>query len=170
VFAADAPRVEAALRAVALGPERLATEVLVGNVVRYRVTRTDGAAGEEWKVDMYAHVRRSFYGDMEMVQNTAPNRDRAHRDFPAALLEPLQRRQRFCGSDAFALPRDDEAYAAHVFGTTWKMPIASFTGSNGYRRLTCLLSSSWVAMFGGGLGLGSNLRLAPQLPARKEDT
>ena len=90
VFAADAPRVEAALLEVSSGPERLLTEVLVGNVVRYRVTRTDSAAGEEWKIDVYAHARRSFFGDLEMVQNTAPNRDRAHRDFPAGLLEPLQ--------------------------------------------------------------------------------
>eukprot|EP00946_MAST-07B_sp_MAST-7B-sp1_P004457 g4457.t1 len=182
VFAEESSRVEKALLAIAQGPEQLATEVLVGNVVRYRVTRKDRAAGEEWKIDVYAHVRRMFFGDLEMIQNIAPNRDHARRDFPANLLEPLQRHSMFCGSDAFALPRDDQAYAAHVFGSTWRTPIASFTGSNGYRRLTCLLSSKWISMFGGGhiqdanslaaagASIGPKLRIKPQQPPRREDT
>ena len=177
VFEEDSVLIEAALAAVGEGPLRLKTEVLIGNVVRYRITRSDGAAGDEWKVDVYSHVRRSFFGNLEMVQNTAPNRDRAHRDFPAALLEPLQMRQRFCGSNAFALPRDDIAYVMHVFGSTWKTPIASFTGSNGYRRLSCLLSSLSTALFdsvfGGGdtAQIGPSLRLMPQLRStRKVDT
>lgn len=183
VFAKDARRIEMALHGITGGEHTLKTQVLIGNVVRYRVTRMDNRAGEEWKTDIYAHTHRTFFGNMQMIQNTAPNRDRAHRDFPAKLIEPLRRRQNYCGSNSFSLPRDYEAYASHLFGSTWKTPIASFTGSNGYRRLTCVLAVSWQSIFGIPHQnydseassdrineLNTRLRVLPQPPGRKEDT
>ena len=159
------------------------TQVLVGNVVRYRVMRMDNRAGKEWKTDIYAHTRRTFFGKMQMVQNTAPNRDRAHRDFPANLLEPLRPRQSYCGTTSFSLPNDYEAYASHLFGSTWRTPVASFTGSNGYRRITCVLAVTWQSIFGsmhanedGGAqqhgieNTNTRLRVLPQRRSRKEDT
>ena len=76
-----------------------------------------------------------------MIQNVAANRERAHRDFPKDILMPLSKNNKYCGQAIFSLPKESEEYVGHLFGTTWKVPLAAFTGSNGYRRLTCLLSS-----------------------------
>ena len=116
-------------------------EVLIGNVVRYRVSRTDDEAGQEWGIDMYAHRESTFYETQVMIQNVAANRERTHRDFPKHVIEPLSTKNNYCGSSIFSLPNERIQYVSHLFGKTWKVPLASFTGTNGYRRLTCLLSS-----------------------------
>lgn len=119
----------------------LRTEVLVGNVVRYRIERVDRLAGPEWGIDVYAHREKMFYGTQKMIQNVAANRDRTHRDVPYSMLQPLSTKHGYCGSNIFAIPHQSIPYVSHLFGTTWKIPLASFTGSNGYRRFTCFFSS-----------------------------
>ena len=149
VFEHDAHRIEAVLSSfsststVSTFPSLpvLRTEVLIGNIVRYRVTRVDQLAGEEWGIDIYSHKEQTYYESQIMIQNVAANRERTHRDFPKHIIQPLSRQQQYCGASIFSLPHNRVEYVTHLFGTTWKTPLASFTGSNGYRRLTCLLSA-----------------------------
>jgi hypothetical protein len=117
------------------------TEVLTGNVVRYRIERVDHLAGNEWKLEIYAHKIKTYFGTEVMIQNVAPNRDRTKRDLPYSFIEPISRNHSYCGQHIFSVPNQKIKYVSHLFGTTWKMPLASFTGSNGYRRFTCLLSA-----------------------------
>lgn len=119
--------------------ESLTVEVIVGSVVRMRISRNDQAAGQEWHVDVYAHEEHEFQGGQVMMQNVAPVRDLARRDIPVALLRPL-RRANYCKGDMFWLPKEAENYMEHLYGTTWTTPMSVVTSSNGYRRFTCLLS------------------------------
>ena len=143
VYEQDAARIELALSSLSQHAHAggIITEILVGNVVRYRVTRSDQQAGEEWGVDIYAHKEEIFYGTQVMIQNVAPNRDRTRRDFPQVVIQPVSTNNVYCGQPIFSLPSREIEYVTHLYGTTWKVPLAAFTGSNGYRRLTCLLSS-----------------------------